>query len=171
VRKRVYCPRCNQFGSDDLRFCPGCGLHLTYIMDLVMNNGLPPSAVPESHQALPLMRRRGVRNGAKVLFVGVFLIPIAIIFSIIADSPGPLAFPAIIFFIGLAITLYQIIFGEQHRFDARDQRSMTSRPTVFFPASHGMPIPVDEPRRADTSEMGRPPSVTEHTTRFLHNKK
>jgi hypothetical protein len=140
-------------------------------MDLVMNNGLPPSAVPESHQALPLMRRRGVRNGAKVLFVGVFLIPIAIIFSIIADSPGPLAFPAIIFFIGLAITLYQIIFGEQHRFDARDQRSMTSRPTVFFPASHGMPIPVDEPRRADTSEMGRPPSVTEHTTRFLHNKK
>jgi hypothetical protein len=162
----VYCPRCNQFGSDDLRFCPGCGLHLTYIMDLVLNNGLPASTIAESNKLMPLMKRRGVRRGAKTLFVGVFLIPIALIFSIIADSPGPLAIPAIIFFIGLAITLYQIIFGEQQRFDPRDQRAMMGRPTVFFPPSQGMPV-SDELRRADTSEMVRPPSVTEHTTRFL----
>ena len=162
----MYCPRCNQFGSDDLRFCPGCGLHLTYITDLVMNNGLPAAAGSESRHLVPLMRRRGVRNGAKVVFVGVFLIPIALIFSIILDSPGPLAIPALTFFVGLAITLYQIIFGEQYRFDTRDQRSMTGRSAVFFPSSQGIPV-SDELRRADTSEMVRPPSVTEHTTKFL----
>lgn len=139
-------------------------------MDLVLNNGLPPSAVPESHKVLPLMRRRGVRNGAKILFVGVFLIPIALIFSIILDSPGPLAIPALIFFVGLAITIYQIIFGEQYRFDARNQHSMMGRQAVFFPPSQGTPI-TDEMRRGDTSEMVRPPSVTERTTNFLNNKK
>ena len=79
---------------------------------------------------------------------------------------GPLAIPAIIFFVGLAITLYQIIFGEQHRFDTSNQRSMVGRQAVFFPPSQGMPVP-DELRRANTSEMVRPPSVTEHTTKFL----
>jgi len=135
-------------------------------MDLMVNNGLPLSAAPESHRMLPLMKRRGVRNGAKVLFIGIFLIPIALIFSIIADSPGPLAIPAIIFFVGLAITLYQIIFGEQHRFDTDNQRAMMGRQTVFFPPSQGVPV-SDDVRRPNTSEMVRPPSVTEHTTKFL----
>ena len=166
----MYCPRCNQFGSDDLRFCPGCGLHLTYIMDLVLNNGLPSAQTGENKQPLPLIRRRGVRNGAKVLFTGVSLFPIAVIFSIMADSPGPFAIPALVFFIGLAITLYQIIFGEQHGFAVRDPRTMGARPQVSFPPSQGTPISTDDFRRPETSEMVRPPSVTEHTTRFLNNK-
>jgi len=37
----MYCPRCSQQQITDLRFCPGCGLQLDFVTELVANNGVP----------------------------------------------------------------------------------------------------------------------------------
>jgi len=165
----MYCPRCSQLQpTEDMRFCSSCGLQLTYINELVLSNGnpiTPQMLVPRSG---PLMRRKGVRIGSKVVFLGVCLLPLAMIASIVADSPGPLAIPAIVFLVGLAKVFYTLIFEEHDRLEQEQVKfagPIWQQQPRFNNA--GAPLSLDESRRVDTSQIVRPASVTEHTTRLL----
>ena len=67
----MYCAKCSQLqGSDNARFCSRCGFALYGVKELIANNGVPP--VP-----LSLTRYRpSVRQGTKLLFLSIILIPV-----------------------------------------------------------------------------------------------
>ena len=112
----MYCPRCSQQQtSDDVRFCPGCGLQLTFVTDLLSNNGALVAREAEARKNVSRLRRKGVRSAAKLLFLSVFLLPFAIALSVAFDSPGPFIVPSIIFLMASAKVLYTLLFGEHDR--------------------------------------------------------
>jgi hypothetical protein len=116
------------------------------------------------------MRRKGVRVGAKLLFLSLFLLPLAILLSVAFDSPGPFTLPFIVFLLGSAKVLYTLLFGahDQSKMPAPMHAGLNASKRRFDLASpQSTPMPINDSKRANTAEMVRPPSVTEHTTRLL----
>lgn len=165
----MYCPRCSQAQTSyDVRFCPGCGLLLDSIVELLSTNGVPVRRQSEMRRNATWLRRKGIRIGAKLMFFAIFLLPVAMVLSIAFDSPGPLAMPFITFLGGLALTLYTFLFGED-RAEVPDMQYFVPGASKGFdlPAPQNTPIPHDYSKRINTSEMAMPQSVTEHTTKLL----
>ena len=130
----MYCPKCSQPASYDARYCSRCGLPLTTISDIIDNGGFPLD-----HQATRRsLRRRGMRVGAKLMFMSAVLLPIFFGLSFPADSPAPLLVPLTIFFAGLAWFLYSRIFGEDDLYaeERKQRRRFDPRPDTpaFRPA-------------------------------------
>jgi hypothetical protein len=165
----MFCPRCGQQQiSDEVRFCPRCGLSLAQVPALLT---VGDAALAEgAPRGVPTRKRKQIRRGGKIMFFSAVLFPIFLAVSIAADSPGPLVVPFMVFLVGLAWMLYFVIFGEEipqagvaeGRKEFRDSRTAPALPpSTFVPASgFGQ-------RRANTSDMAQPPSVTEQTTRLL----
>jgi zinc-ribbon domain len=168
----MYCPKCGQSVSDSTRFCSRCGLPLSGLAEWVAGNA--GFAAPAEAAAAPpplTPRRKGMRRGGKLMFIGGVLFPIFFIFALAADEPGPIAVPFLIFFVGLAVFLYARIFGD----NAPPARSQPYVPPAFPPTHAGASLPPAHDagfagfadRTARTAELARPPSVTENTTRLL----
>ena len=167
----MYCPRCSQQQiSDGVRFCSGCGLQLSLVMELLSNNGALAAGAAEARKKPSRLRRKGVRLGAKLVFLSAVVLPIAITFSVIFDSPEPLMVPSLIFLLGVAQVLYTLLFGEHQESEmpVPHHGGLSAIKHPFnLPAARGTTIPINDPKRTNTAEMVRPPSVTEHTTRLL----
>lgn len=166
----MYCPRCGQQQlSDETRFCSRCGLHLDTVK--VLLSGSPATVAPPPPPGERTPRSRGMRRGAKLMFLSVVLFPLFFALAIIADSPGPLVVPFTIFFAGLAMLLYSRLFGE----DILPAKSQAQQPAQFatyappaaLPPSPGIPFTGYAAPRPDTAEITQPPSVTESTTKLL----
>ena len=173
----MYCPRCGQQQiTDEVRFCPRCGLSLAGVPSLLFNEGMGPAGLPPQRArgggGLLSGRREGTRSGAKLMFFSLILAPIAFIFCFPFDSPVPLLLPLALFLAGLSVMLYSYLFGEdllparwtkgQDEFGgARTPRELSAPP--FVPASGFAG------QRVNTAEIAQqpPPSVTEQTTKLL----
>ena len=108
----IYCPRCSQQQlSSDVRFCSRCGLQLEGVEELVATGGLSLVAGKPDEALSP--RQRGIRLGAKVLFFGTVLIPVALAISLIADSPIPLLLFGMVLLMGAARMAYARIFEHE----------------------------------------------------------
>src|SRR5215831_11829946 len=109
----MYCPRCGQQPVyESLRFCPTCGLRLDSVVELLASNGAPSSfdALPAAHDpASP--KRRGMRQGAKLMLVSLVLLPLIFAASFGLDSGVPLLIPVTLFLAGLAWLSYYKAFG------------------------------------------------------------
>jgi hypothetical protein len=165
----VYCPNCGQQQiSDTMKFCSRCGLPISGLAEWIAGRGTP--AVPEVPQPhIRPRRRKGVRRGAKLLFLSGVLIPVALVLSIIFDHPGPLLIPFTVFITGLSIMLYSRLFSEEDLFDYQSQPSRlaaTPERNALPPAANTGMEGVGG-QRMRTAEMTKPPSVTEHTTKLL----
>ncbi|MDQ2975256.1 MAG: hypothetical protein M3R69_07580 [Acidobacteriota bacterium] len=165
----MYCPRCSQQQTSDVvRFCPGCGFQLNVVAELLSTNGALITREAETRKKVALLERKGVRVGAKLLFLSLFLLPLAILLSVAFDSPGPFVLPFIVFLLGSAKVLYTLLFGEQDRFKTpAPLHAGLSATKRRFDLPKTTPIPINEPKRINTAEMVRPSSVTEHTTQLL----
>lgn len=167
----MYCPRCSQQQTSDVvRFCPGCGFQLNVVAELLSTNGALIAREAGPRKKVALLRRKGVRVGAKLLFLSLFLLPLAILLSVGFDSPGPFILPFIIFLLGSAKVLYTLLFGEpaHSEMPAPLHAGLSATKRRFdLPAPQSTPIPINESKRINTAEMVRPPSVTEHTTQLL----
>ncbi len=106
-----------------------------------------------------------------MMFISVFLLPLAIALSIPTDSPGPLFIPFTVFLIGLFWLLYFRFFGEDNEREADE----LYRPPQFSNASRDYALPPQQTvpaadftsARHRTAEIIQPPSVTENTTKLL----
>ena len=179
----MFCPNCGQQQiSSSTKFCPRCGTSIAGLVEWLAAGGAtfavrereaPPAPAPT-----PLTpRRRGMRRGAKVMFLSGVLLPFMIGMSVAADSPGPFVFNLLIFFVGLSMTLYARLFGEDQ------PRAVAGRAPTQLPGS-AVTAPALPPSAADTrlNNFGRrgvrtaelspspPPSVTENTTRLLDDE-
>lgn len=135
----MHCPRCGQEQpSDSVRYCSRCGFHLSVVGELlltdgVLTNGVLGNGVVPASETTVSSRRSGVTLGAKLIFAGVVLVPIAILFGFAADTPAFMIAPATAFFLGLVRILYAVAFEE-------------SQPAA--PVQRSALIPVNPPRRS-----------------------
>lgn len=166
----MYCPRCGQQQvSDDMRFCSRCGLPLAGLMEWLAAGG--SLAVRETQAAQPLLRRKGVKQGAKLMFLSGVVFPLMFALSILVDNPAPLLVSFVIFFAGLAMMLYSRLFGEE-MFPSKTNQAQTAPleinvgPASFLPPAQVPLNPVGR-QKMRTAEMVEPPSVTDHTTKLL----
>lgn len=189
----MYCPDCGQQQtSSETRFCSRCGFPLAGVARLLASRGILTElqATEASDEKRLSPKRRGVRLGVLMMFIGFVLTPLIAILS--AEINFPIIFVPLsaVFFIfgGLLRILYAAIFEE-----GRPKQSSLPAVPPYLPPTEGearrfappssiydynaLPpaksIPVNHfnpTSRANTGELVSPPSsVTEHTTRLLDN--
>ena len=166
----MYCPRCGQQQiSDDMKFCSRCGLPFGGLATWVASGG--PT---EAQFASTSPRRKGIRRGAKILFLSAVLFPLFLGFSLLIDEPVPLFVPFAIFLAGISIMLYSRLFGEEDKTLTKYQVPQTRLGAPFvnsaLPPAPNLPIDSIQTHKARTAEIVQPPSVTENTTKLLDNE-
>ncbi len=181
----MFCPHCGQQQiADDVRYCSRCGFQLKGVTLLLASGGELPSSVVVAGSGEISPRRKGVRQGGKLMLFGIFLGPL---FAILHDMIHTLAdlslIGAFVFMAGLLRLIYALCFE-----DGALRQQMSSTQFVYVPPkasqhnfAHGrdaaelppaQSIPAREfvARRMNTSEINYRPSVTENTTRLLENQ-
>ncbi len=180
----MFCPRCSQERFDyNLRFCSRCGFLLTGIDAVIANEGVVPTQYVQLNGSIKESpRKRGVKQGAMILFVGCFLIVplIAVISATIHITPAFVAIAAIIsFWGGVLRMLYAWMFEEgapknlNPTINVYQQSSLNPSNQTALPPQQSQPVssyapPVGAWR--DTNEFVTPPSVTEETTKLLRKE-
>ncbi|HWN11560.1 MAG TPA: zinc ribbon domain-containing protein [Pyrinomonadaceae bacterium] len=174
----MYCPQCGQQQtSDQVRFCSRCGFLLEAVSAVLAGKGMVPRYVQPGPQQLS-PRSKGVRQGALMMLSTLFIVPVmAIIIVGILDGPGEIvALAAVSCFIGGLLRMIYALLME----DAYPPVNNIQMPTYAPPAPQQFgqpgrnvalpPASVNNTsnwRRPTTSELVRPASVTENTTRLL----
>lgn len=177
----MFCPHCGQQQiTDSLRFCSRCGFPLEAVLQVLATGGLLPSlAGPIRNEPSP--RRKGVKQGALLILLGIILVPLLGVLSSfnagnLFDILTPMA--AIFFFLGgLLRMLYAALFEEgapryRHTMPTYAPPTMPAQfqatPRVgTLPPPASVPPPTSWRTRPNTAEILQRPSVTENTTRLL----
>jgi hypothetical protein len=181
----MFCPQCGQQQvSDEVRFCSRCGFQLGAVTSLLATRGAPLAGFAEGGAVPETPRRKGARQGGKILLIGIFLIPLfALLGELIGETPELGLFGLIVALGGLLRLIYALVFedGPLRRPKSQGQfayvppaaaslPSGPARSAAELPPAQGIPARSYAPPRVDTSEIGRPPSVTEGTTRLLDDR-
>ena len=168
----MYCPQCGQQQiADSTRFCSRCGLLVSGLAEWLARGGMIP-AVPEQSPSRPPVtpKRKGIRRGAKLMFISAVLLIPFFALSVVNDHPGPMVIPFTFFFAGLSILLYSVLFGEDVPLPASQPLEPSRLATMFrgnaLPPATYAPI-QGTGHRVRTAELEQPPSVTENTTKLL----
>jgi hypothetical protein len=156
-----------------MRFCPRCGFRLDGVADLIARDGAPagPSNIPHTNalqSGEPSERKRGIRRGAKMVFISLVMFLPVFAFSIgVVNSPAPLIFPATIFFAGIFRMMYYGLFGDENA-----PAPKPVQPPYFGPPPQNasLPPPQSAPVYRSPVETPKEHSVVEHTTRSLERQ-
>lgn len=183
----MYCPNCGQQQvSDEMRFCSRCGLALSGLAQWLTSGGLPgrgglpgqgglPTNRADESQASALSpRRKAIRRAAKLMFFSAVSFPVFLMWSFAIDEGVPLILPFGVFFVGLVMMLYALLFSDKTapvNYQAAQTSALGSTsPRASLPPPVSIPIPMPGRQRVRTNELAQPPSVTENTTKLLDNE-
>jgi len=162
-----------------MRFCSRCGFAMEGTMQLLAHGGILPVYQPLGEKTVS-PRRRGVKQGALIILLGVLLVPILGVFS--GYAPGRLsnvfefftAISALLCFLGGPLRmLFAAIFEEgapsTHFTPPMSYKIPNAMPPASVSALPPAPAanPVSQWRRPDTGEMQPRASVTDSTTQLL----
>ena len=181
----MFCPQCGQQQvTGVVRFCSRCGFPMDGVIQLLATGGIVP-AYRTSDEPVPISpRRKGVKQGATLVLLGIVLVPILGMFASFAQGSTFLeilaGLAAIICFIGGPLRmLYAGLFeeGAPKPVPHYGPPIPMHVPQQFtpHPQAHALPPqPARSPgawrRRPNTAELANPPSVTENTTRLLEKE-
>ena len=186
----MYCPKCGQSqAADEVRFCSRCGFALGGVSVLLASNGqLPPQTFLQSAPQGVSPRRRGVKQGGAIMFIGIFVGVALAALSAATGGPEEIGIVGVIIFLaGFLRMLYAAIFQEKvpsttpavaHQV-AVPQYAPPPNAAQFTSQAQAGALPPGSfrpaqgyfARREDTSEIAPPPSVTDHTTRLLEDER
>ena len=168
----MYCPNCGQQQvSEEMRFCSRCGLALTGLAEWLAGGALPVSRADQTPvTAAP--PRRNVR-AKKLMFFSGALLPVFFVISLVVDNGAPMVVPICVFFVALMWMLYGRLFAD----NTPQAINPAAQTTVLgsTPARSSLPPATTTSitgvgrQQVRTNELAQPPSVTEHTTKFLKN--
>ena len=152
-----------------MRYCSRCGFPLETVALLLSGDGVLPS------QEGKFGRSHRSRVATESLILTILSWAVAMIctfwFNASGIYEGIAKIGAVTFFIlgfiGLFRFLYAFLFLKMDPVeDKKTQRTINEAKPAQLPPQQTVPI-SDFPRRPNTREMARQPSVTENTTRFL----
>ncbi len=183
----MHCPRCGQQQlSEETRFCSRCGFQLGLVAELLQYDGWLPQldALQQTNGKTRFFtKKNGVLLGIFwFIFVGMFLTSIAGILDL-GDLPGVTA--VVGFFGGLMILLGSLFVlpSSKGSTAARDlagirplrPAGLTERERGSLPPVQSIPAgeytaPRGDWRAPNTGEFRQPGSVTDNTTKLLHEE-
>ena len=171
----MYCPNCGQHQiSDEMRFCSRCGLALSGLAEWLAGDHQPVKRSDKQPIAATSPRHKGMRRAGKIMFFSVVLFPVFLAISIAVDEGGPLVIPLGVFFVGLVLMLYSLLFSDKTApmLNQAAQTSVLDPATArgSLPPAANIPMPGFGRQQVRTNELAQPPSVTENTTRLLDNE-
>ncbi|MBC8029678.1 MAG: zinc ribbon domain-containing protein [Pyrinomonadaceae bacterium] len=175
----MYCPQCGQQQiSDQVRYCSRCGFLLEAVTAVLAAGGMAPRYIQPG--ARPLSpRSKGVRQGAMMMLSTLFVVPVmAIIIVGVLNGPGAfVGLAAVTCFVGgLLRLLYALMMEDAYPPMESNQMNAYAPPSSaqFDQTARNVGLPPASVNttsswrpRPTTSELIRPPSVTENTTRLL----
>jgi hypothetical protein len=178
----MFCPKCGQSQvSEEVRFCSRCGFQLSGVIELLARNGVVTQQTSAAPQAMS-PRRKGLRQGGKLMFFGVIITAMLGILVGVTDGPGEVpAFSLLIFVAGFFRLLYALLFEDK----TPAPQTLVPSPYAqhgaggqFNPGARGGALPPGEfvparvsfAPRQETAEIAPPASVTDHTTRLLRDE-
>jgi len=172
----MYCPQCGQQQiSEQVRYCSRCGFLLEAVTAVLAAGGMVPRYLQPG--ARPLSpRSKGVRQGAMMMLSTFLVVPVmAIILVGILNGPGePVGLAAVTLFVGgLLRIIYALMMEDAYPPKENNQMNAYAPPPQFDQTARHVGLPpasvnnTSSWRRPNTSELIRPPSVTENTTRLL----
>ena len=167
----MFCPKCGQQSSDEVRFCPRCGFSLAGLTAFMAANESAPGGAAVPPAPVMTARRRGMRRGAKIMFICGVLLPAAALLALEDDAPGPLLLVLTGGLAGLAWLVFSWLFNDNtvpvadRKSRKRDLAAAAERPALGAPQF--TPAPFFNQQRANTAEIYQPPSITENTTKLL----
>ncbi len=168
----MYCPRCGQQQiSDEMKFCSRCGLPISGLPEWLAGGWAPAGREQKTQVSLPSPRRKGIRRGAKLMFLSGVLFPVFLVLCLAIDEGAPMIFPILIFFVALIMMLYARLFSEAIS-PINSQPAQTSGLGAMsagsaLPPASNIPMHGFAGQQVRTAELAQPPSVTEHTTKLL----
>lgn len=182
----MHCPKCGQQQiSDQTRFCSRCGFLLTGVAQVVANDGMVPVSAP-AKLANGSPRRKGVMQGTFVFLLSFLLVPlVAIICMAIMVGPEPVAITAILLTVGGLLRIaYAMMFesgaSSPHTFEqnvvmASQNMLAGKKEAGELPPAQSIPASAYAPpgtgRWRETNELETPGSVTDSTTKLLHEER
>lgn len=178
----MFCPVCSQQQiSEQSRFCSRCGFLLTGVTQLIERGGAPLN-FSSAEPGLISPRRRGVKQGALLMLSSLLFVPLtAMITLALGIEPFLVAIAAIVtFWGGILRMLYAVFFESSLPSIDRHQSVLPAflskkipgnkQNAPSLPAANDYPGNYIPPVKSDwreTNELVPPPSVTDHTTKFL----
>src|SRR5215204_3351752 len=108
----MFCPKCGQQSLDEVRFCPRCGFQLAGLAAFMAANEPGPAGEPVPRASVMTARRRGMRRGAKLMFICGVLLPVAALLAFEGDAPGPLLLVLTGGLAGLAWLVFSWLFND-----------------------------------------------------------
>jgi hypothetical protein len=177
----MYCPRCGQQASEEVRFCSRCGLPLDDAAALVEAGGrLAPRDDPHEHARALTPRQRGTRKGLLIMAGGVIFFALAFLLMHVKEDFFVLMLPAaLVLTFGVMRMLYGLLLEDDSarrkspKLEAADkserQRANLGRVNAAaeLPPARTRPASDFAKKSADTADMASPPSVAEATTKLL----
>jgi hypothetical protein len=178
----MYCPRCGQQASEEVRFCSRCGLPLDDALALVEAGGrLAPHEDTHEHALALTPRQRGTRKGLLIMAGGMLFFVLALLLMMIKQDFFVLMLPAaLVITFGVMRMLYALLLEDDAArrkspklAAAADERPRAKLSRAARDAASQLPPARTRPasdfvgRPADTADMASPPSVTEVTTALL----
>ena len=165
----MFCPKCSQSqSSDEMRYCSRCGFPLETVGVLLTNDG----KLPTSDKTVCKSVRSRIATESVLLTAFSWAIAMLCTFWFDASGiyEGIAKIGALIFFIvglvGLIRFLYAFLFLKMEPASSFETPKLKSPIRSQLSSPQVNPL-SDWPRRENTREMVRQPSVTENTTRFL----
>jgi hypothetical protein len=176
----MYCPRCGQQASEEVRFCSRCGLPLDGAAALVEAGGrLAPHDDPHEHAGELTPRQRGARKGLMIAAGGVLFFVLSLFLMWIKEDFFVfLLVAAVVFTVGVMRGLYGLLLEDDSarrkspKLEDADERERArakpgTRSAAELPPARTRPASDFAKKAADTADMAAPPSVTEATTKLL----
>jgi hypothetical protein len=178
----MYCPRCGQQASEEVRFCSRCGLPLDDAAALVEAGGhlAPHDDGPHEHARALTPRQRGTRKGLLIMAGGVIFFALAFFLMHIKEDFFVLMLPAaLVFTAGVMRMLYGLLLEDDAarrkspKLKAADEHERTraelgrANAAAELPHARTRPASAFTKKSADTADMASPASVAEATTKLL----
>ena len=176
----MFCPQCGQQSSADGRFCRHCGFSLGGVKSLLapaQSEGgadLSPSWMDVQVGADP-RSRRGLHHTAYLL-----LLPLASIFLLIAQGAlgltlVPFSLLGKAFFLLMLVPLGRFAYAVYEAKQEWKQKGKglggAATRGLESPAAQSVNVMGFSRRQVEAAEVAEPPSVVEHTTKQLHQRK
>ncbi|MEK7724485.1 MAG: zinc ribbon domain-containing protein [Acidobacteriota bacterium] len=184
----MFCPTCGQQQlAENVRFCSRCGFLLTGVSEVIANNGVVPVNSPQIEEvAQDSQRKRGIKQGAMIMLVGMLLIVPLLGMLHVATNTEPfiMAIAAIMsFWGGLLRIIYAYMFESKFLTGKNlEEKIVASAQSLkgnqtnqqALPPQQSIPVsdymaPTAGSWRT-TNDLVKPSSVTEQTTNLLEKE-
>ena len=170
----MFCPKCGQQVSDNLKFCSRCGLALDSVKNLIADISSVQGNQSKIQQTELTLYQKGIRQGFQLLLLSLILVPAYILLAalfpandvLVESSPSDTAFEKIsqtvlltLFMLGLGRMIYAYLFERSRTEESRDQINPDSSKLLFSST-----VTYIESERVKTGEIVEPGRATEQAS-------